>query len=799
MKRKENLLLLLLAVVILGTIVYTANVLLFRGVLAWQLQQTPYLHMLGELLLLFLLLVLAGTLSPSRGIRITAVLFFMAIFLWAHQIFLPVTVSGLYAAWLWLCGRWLRRRIFSGNPAASFAYASQEKAVNREFFLGCLFTICSFCLMSAFGIGKTENLWIFLLVFTGLMACDLRFWKSQTAEIFRAQNFPHRNPPENQRQKFSQTLMAAALLTIFCIQAGRMNIAVDFDSLWYGARSPYILNNGGGIYENLGTIGVVYTYSKGLEVLTLPLSILPSYSFVTAFNLWLAAGVLIQSWQIGCVYLHKSSARTMLLFLASLPGIMNMAVTAKSDMATLYIQLLMFFELLCYLNGERQALGYALGAFFFSWTLKPTAMVFSTAVMGMSILFLLFTKKLSLPFSAAGKTAQGQLCRRTRKGCPEPPGSLAEALAAFILSLAALTGIWARTFLITGLPVTSVFSSVLTRLGFQMNYPFNAKTIPNNARTLQEWLSTMCSRLYGVLFNPQGKDMEHVIIAWGSLSTWFLLCLWLTWLFLDKRQRTKKERMLDHYFMTVFLPFAACCLISLIMLYQVDGNYFMLFYVLSALCLFRLTERLASRKAARSVRILAIPVILFSIIATTLTNWAWALGFTPIAWKHPGYYPHQEIQHQEMIASGNGQIWDILAQNPRNRLISMGDHPQSLVFPCNAQSYRDITKNAWGNPELAETPDNFAAFMDYAKTDYVYVQADYITQNSHEWNLLCELIRRGYLTPLCYEEGNMLAYVDTKEENREGTPPEIYQEHLEEFMEKYNAWTEEDRNKANHP
>lgn len=784
MKRKEKTILLLLTVFILGAVVYSSNCLLHHDVLFWQLQQIPYHIMLGELLLLFLLLVLAGRLILPPGIRTAAVLFLPAIFLWAHQILLPVAISGLYAAWLWLCGRWLRRRIFSGNHIDSFADESREKAFSREFLIGCLFTLCGFCLMSAFGIGKTENLWIFLLIFTAVMIGDWRFWKNQLAEILRPSGVNSRKITENKRQSFSQTLIAAAILTIFCIQAGRMNIAVDFDSLWYGSRSPYILNNGGGIYENLGTVGVVYTYSKGLEVLTLPLSILPSYSFVTAFNLWLAAGVLIQSRQIGCIYLSKSSARIMLLFLASLPGMMNMAVTAKSDMATLYIQLFMIFELLCYLHGEPQALWYAFGAFFFSWTLKPTAMVFSTAVMGMSILFLLFNRKLSYPLFAVGKPRQRPASRRpTRKNGLQPPGSLAGALAAFILSLAALTGIWARTFLITGLPVTSVFSSVLTRLGFTMNYPFNAKTIPNNTGAQKDWIATALNRFYGVLFNPRGKDLDHVIIAWGSLSTWFLLCFWLAWLFLGKKQRRKKERMLDHYFTAVFLPLTACCFISLIMLYQVDGNYFMLFYVLSALCLFRLAERLASRKAARFVHSLTLPVIFFSVIVTTLTNWAWSLGFTPIAWKHQGYYPHQELQHQEMIASGNGQIWEILAQNPRNRLISMGSHPQSLVFPCNAQSYLDITKNAWGNPELAETAENFTEFMAYAKTDYLYLQAGYITRNSHEWDLVCTLIAKGILVPLCYEQGNVLAYVDP-----EGLPDEATADLLEEFTITYTSW-----------
>lgn len=783
MKRKDKIILFFLAVLILGAVIYSADCLLFHGVLNWQLQQKPYLLMLGESLLLFGLLVLIFRLFSSARKRAAVAAVLVCIFLWLHQILLPIIASGLYIAWLWLFGHWLCRRILAHHSAPAAQVLSRAfpgKTFSREFLTGSLSAICCFCLMSALGVGKIENLWIFIFDVTAILVLDWRFWKKERAGLCQA--MASLSAPKKARNKKSSSrknaLVLAALITLFCIQAGRMNISVDFDSLWYGVRSPYILNNGGGIYENLGTIGVVYTYSKGLEVLTLPLSILPSYSFVISFNLWLAGGVLLQTWQIGRLYLRKSSARLMVLFLASLPGLMNMTVTAKTDVATLYIQLVMLYELLCFLQGERQALWYALGAFIFSWTLKPTAMVFSTAIMGMTILYLLFAHKLSL-------------------SCMLRPSRA--ALSSPILSLLALAGIWARTFFITGLPVTSVFSSVLTRLGFQMKYPFNAKAIPNNSAgvTAAEIIQNMGSRIYGVLFNPQGKDLDHVIIAWGSLSTWFFICICLAWPFLAKRRRTDSERTLDRCLNAIFLPLLTCCLISLTMLYQVDGNYFMLFYVLSVLCAFRLAERLASLQAARIIRALSIPVILFSAVITTLTNWAWSMGFTPVSWAHQGYYPHQEENYRTMAAAGNGEIWEILAQNPRTRLISIGDHPQSLLFPCCAQSYREITKSAWGNPKLAENAENFTEFLEYAKTDYIYAQADYISLKNPAWNLLCELITCGVLTPLCYEEGNMLAYVDSSAIH--STPDEERQKLLEEFKEKYNAWTQEDESGMNIP
>ena len=73
---------------------------------------------------------------------------------------------------------------------------------------------------------------------------------------------------------------------MFFLQAGRLNHELDYDSLHYGLRSAYVLDNGNGIYKNLGLINLVYTYSKGAEVLVLPLSGTPTYGFVLSFTFW---------------------------------------------------------------------------------------------------------------------------------------------------------------------------------------------------------------------------------------------------------------------------------------------------------------------------------------------------------------------------------------------------------------------------------------------------------------------------------------------------------------------------------
>ena len=112
-----------------------------------------------------------------------------------------------------------------------------------------------------------------------------------------------------------------------------------------------------------------------------------------------------------------------------------------------------------------------------------------------------------------------------------------------------------------------------------------------------------------------------------------------------------------------------------------------------------------------------------------------------------------------MVELGNGYIWDILAQDPSNRVIAEGDHPQVLAFPCNVQSYGDVT-SAWGNVWLVSTMERFIDYLDYAETDYIYMQAGKVEENSRCYELMGYLIEAGILTDIFYENGNMLAKVD---------------------------------------
>lgn len=713
-----------------AAILYSLEQILNQEAFQWIMNQSEYKTMLAETAELFAAFCLSGFLIPGNRQKLMAAVLILSVFLWAHMTFVPVLASGLYLAYILFLGRFLRVSVWR---------LPGKDGMASDFLTGGAFLMIIFCLMSAVGIGSVPCLNIFVFISAGALvflgrSCLKTDWDKEKAA------------PYNWKEIF----FLAFLMTMLCIQAGRLNIAVDYDSLWYGVRSRYILDNGHGIYENMGTIGIVYTYSKGFEVLTLPLSQLPSYSFITSVNLWLAGGVLYLGYKIGRFYMKREQAVFLAAMLSANPGIMNMAVTAKSDMITLLFQEIMVYYLLCYRKAGRQSwryLGYAVSSFFISLTLKPTALVFSTAVFGMAVLYLL--GKLYFPkFGAEGQNS----------------GVLAVMAGAAL----ALAGIWARTLIITGLPLTSVFSSLLTRLGFHMKYPFVANSIPNcsSGSSLKEQAWQFANRLYGFFFCPVGADMDHVILAWGGFMLFFLLLLWIVSHFCGKNVDRGEKHELSVLLGLIYVPFLIVNLISLAMLTQVDGNYFMLLYVLTTVYVLKAAAEAGERAVWRGAVGAGVWVLLFSVFFTAMVNWNWSLGFTPVSFRHRGYYNHQEAARQDMISKGNEKIWNLLAADPETRLIAIGEHPGVLAFPCSVQSYDDIT-GVWGNVALVKKMDYFVEFMNYAKTDYVYVQAGYSGEKNRSYTLIKDLIEWGKLVPVCFEDGNLLAAVEINGEYSE--------------------------------
>ena len=745
----------------------------------------------------------------SRMYWLTAV---VLVFSWIHVVFLPMVVSAVYLISLLAIGRFLRKRVFFRETVWERSYFS----FYMDFLFGASFAIVVYCLLSALGVGKIA--WMRLSVYAlGMAALGFDFssiscqcimgWQTlswmldgrdkvsvhvieagKQALLFTGRHFWNRkcrNKPAGsgisreipRRVRRAWTLAAGWCALMFLIQVGRLNIALDFDTLWYGVRSQYIVAGGTGLYENPGLVGMVYVYSKGFEVLTLPLCDLASHSYLTFFNLWLAVlGIGAMVWNAVLLTGNRKQETEKKLtyhsvlpgimaavLTVSVPGIMNMALTAKADLITWLLQLIMlgcFFQYIHVYENHWIFLSGAAGSYFLSLTMKPTSLVFSTAVFGMMGVYLLW-------FWFHERGAAAELFHR-----------MVRLIVSLCLPFGALTGIWARTMKITGMPVTSVFTSIFAWFGFKMKYPFAASELPQNYQE-ESTLHVLARRIWQMLMQPQGEDMGHVILAWGtSLMAVLIVMLVLYGIFSKKGD---EQSHIWNAALVIFFPFVIVSLISLSMLYQIDGNYFMLLYSMLILGVCRAMVYFKKIGFYPLASKCLTPLLVLNLIVTAISSWAWTAGFSEIHLLNKGRVNHRAQEQARMEEKGNTLIWQEVSQDPENRVIAFGTHPYCLQFPCNVESYKDIT-SPWGNVELVNSPEAFETYMAYAKTDYVYAEAGYLGPGSWEWSLdlLRELIRRGSLTDLFFENGNMLARVSDT-----AVPEEEAQNNLELFEQEY--------------
>lgn len=751
--------LLLLAVTLTAVVAF--------GPLRIVLENEATAFMLAETVLLFLWSCFWLLRQTSGKKRAAALGLEILIFTWCHQILLPLMVSGAYLFMLACFGIWIWGLLFRDiklSPVWKWLMG---------LVLGSAAWMVLVCVISLTGRGGLW-LWRFLALGIGLWLLLLFFfyWKRQ-GKISGSWRESLKTAENRFPKDKASALLIAFILTVLLVQAGRINIELDYDSLHYGLRSPYVLDNGFGIYENLGMINLVYTYSKGLEVLCLPLSGTPTYGFVLCVSYW---ACVLSLALIGYLAAGRGGRKTGLWAAAlasAIPGITNMGITAKNDMITLLHQLIIYglLQQAILAGGMRgsnawntekgESAGYKTGSqapwlfmavavYLLTLVYKPTALVFSTALGGVGLLFLIVRRRL--------------------------PKVKARDFAVLLLPGAAVAGLWYRTWLFTGVPMTSIFASIFERAGFEIKYPYNFTHVIGDPSllTLGEKLERLGKRLLGMLAAPVGADMAHVIIAWGTALVTLLLILWPL-----AAKKSKDE--LDKFDCVLLPVLALGSVFSIYTLYQVDGNYFILLYALLVVSTvgmigkkWDLSENHSLRKGLCG---LAAPVMACSLFLTCLTSWAGTPGFTPVKLIHRGYCDHRKAELAYHQWKGCSELEKLLT--PRSRVLSFGYHPDALRLDACVQSYHDVTGSG-GNVQLVKTLDMFKEFLKYAGIEYFYLEAGYLTDNPRALELVEYMIEEGTLTDLVYEYGNALGRVELT-----GQPSEETEAALREFKELY--------------
>ena len=644
----------------------------------------------------------------------------------------------------------------------------------------------------------------------------------------------------------------AFALPFFILQMNRSNVALDYDSLRYGLRSAYVLFPEG-FFSAHGQINSVYSYPKGLELLTYPLNYLPGYGFLLSFSLWT---YLVLALVFGLLLFHFQKNRKKLylgilcFFLLSSVG--NMSLTMKTDLFTLLLQL---SALYFFLKGKRLQSCFLL---FFSYSFKPTAVVFSTLL---GIVFLL-TMLLEFLGKRNTKTntkenininANTGINSNTNHNTIQAKGEKWTSELPFVLFSLVYTGlITLRTFLITGLPFSTTFTGIFKAIGFHVNWPFNldAHVDYSGELSFSESALSFFRRLFSFLFYPVGEDMEHVAIAWsGVLFPLILLfALWQCFSIgrkclpgknslpggnslLERNSSSGREAFLrmgsreaslwDYLPLSLsFLVIMAFSLLSFVMLWQIDGNYYILWESLALLLCFSggnlqennlqeenaqknlqeehlqeenaqknlQEERLQEENAQKNLQgerlqeenaqksrmktntasskgfILLLkaffffPFYLAVFLSTITTSWAGAVGFTPIDLANKGYYDHALVELENQGEKGSLPAFSEMAKNPSHHVLAFAETPECYRIPCNVQSITDV-EGSGGSPGLYDSPLYFAWFLKWSDTDYVYLEQSFLHDEREERarEMLLQMTEEGiFQSPMLVEKNKIL-------------------------------------------
>lgn len=719
--------------VLFSTFVCALSVLfLWRdGFLKEQLKDWRTAAMFAEAAILFVSLSFLRRFG-RREYRAGGILFVASFFLWTHRIFLPIFVSGLWMTGLWIIGEAL---LFLPRKNGGTICHSPVIRSAQNFLTGCAFYIAlvsllSFTLNGGVGTAKKAAVFSVLLALLYLLFCH----------IFGGRPITY---CERERETISKETAAKeetferigiAVLTLLLIHAGRMNITLDYDSLRYGLRSEYVLDSGGGIFQNLGLVNTVYFYPKGLEILALPLSGTVTYGFVLAFSWWCSVFLLLVIREIGCLAKNRTAGNCAALLAASVPGIMNLSTSAKTDMITLLFQLFFVLHVLEGMkrrNKERfSLLAFGFLSLFMTLCFKPTAPVFSGGLV------------LSLVIFKLGKRGEQRMDEEaTKKEIAVKPWILP-----LVLSVLSVFFVTARTVCLAGYPLVSVFTGIFEKLGFAGRYPFVSSGIHHASGGFSGGIGVAecLRRLFLLLLSPVGEEGLHIRIAWGTPL--FLVCLTCIFFCFPLR----RERDAEHFLKEALAVQLLLLLISLRFLYQIDGNYYNLSYSLAAI-----TAAVVCETRRKSVISFTFPALLSAAFFTCLTNWSGSRGFTEWKWNHYGFYDHKADVAADMIRKAKEPIYRYLSNAPHIRLLAMSEDPNCYLFPCRVESYADVSGSG-GNVFLVKTLHAFKAYLDFSEVSYLYAEETYLKAHERAEEIVRFMEEDGSIVPLISQEGNTL-------------------------------------------
>ena len=683
-----------------------------------------------EHILLFVIFYLILRFVKNNYIRLIGIGIFSLMYMILHQAATAFIVDCIYVLIL----IWLGEIILAKARKSHLEESNIVRYLN-SFMIGSLAYIISVCILSALHIASKKEVRYFTI---GLaIAVVAGYILLSFLKIILPMNKAGSNEISDKKNKKFFCIGSAISLSAILLQIGRINITLDYDSLRYGLRSLSVLVGDTGIYDNLGTVNDVYVYPKGLEILTLVLNTKKSFGFVLSFSYICAIMVLLTVFEIVRVCGNKRDDNSWLavVLVSVIPAIMNMGISAKTDMITLLMQLISILNMCLYVKKRHSYyIIFALIALLASLIYKPTSLLFSFGIGIANIIYLI-----------------GDLIKNKNK-----IKNTFRFAYLLIFPIVAIVFVYARTYILTGHIITSVYSSVWYKLGIETKYPYTIGDYRSAGMNMSSGESIdILYRLFQLFISPTNETHIYIASPTVIISVLFVLMPVYTIKFWFKNN---DKRDIFSYIFIVLIVDIGVSLLSLFILNQVDGNYFILLFVLVIIMVCFLVDK----DQVKSLFYSLLPCIMFALLIMGVTNWAGIRGLTenPKSMRDLGIYNHHDRYiDKEILENTDSSFVDIYMDltamgNPRTLLLSEDDLLKALGLDI--RTYTDITGSG-GNSAVVRTLDNFKVYLNYAQIKYICVDDEYLEGRERAADVVRYLLEDGS-TEVYRDYGDVVLY-----------------------------------------
>lgn len=710
----------LLFVISIGAAVQTVLMAKYSA-LSWTFQQPTYWSAVCEVVVCWALLVCGQyAFWKKPAIAKAVVLTVIVCFCYAHQYLVAAVVGCLYICFIFLLG---------GSICRWCGIERMSRSWQVHITMGVAGVFLIVAAASGLKVGTPERLRMILpAIFAMLLVLDRKTLKAKAAAITKQES-------NAAKKSLSEIMLFSGIIAFVLVQVGRANIALDYDSTWYGLRSEYMLAPETGIYDPMPFLACVHTYAKGIETLTLPLSGLGSFGMIYSVNIAFGIGIIKTAYDVCRLRCEKRTSLLAALCTAAIPGIMNMTVTAKSDILTAFLQVTALYFLLRAAEDKRMEYCiFCISACVLSYAFKSSSAIFSTTLLLICVIHIIHRKP---RFADGGK----------------------RVFWFAGLSLGALCVIWLRTFLMTGCPFTFILPNIWRALGLEIKYPYEFTSVGMDSISSLlsgELLASRLRRIFDILFFPVTDETIKVLIAWAGPVFALLWAVLLITLLLRIKSVWREicSGSIEGILYIAYFLLSGLTLGCVLLLSAPDGNYFELLYAVTVIMSFLEFRQGDTVK----IYLLVLPTIVSGMLFTAASSPGWALGFTQIDLTKGGYYRSAAWVEQYMNYNSLDIVFQQLKREEKPRVEIFSDKMQYTVFiPATVDLWQVHRNYGYGT---TASPEAYSEYLQFAEMDYLLLDRDYMDTDAHATDVISQLADDGWLDMVLTSENWALVRVD---------------------------------------